>query len=71
MLIHERLYSKVKGKVLFVYDPVTRHPNVNRQINVTNVDLDVTFLFAIFILYVKRKQMKIARSKSYNHACFE
>ena len=71
MLIHERLYSKVKGKVLFVYDPVTRHPNVNRQINVTNVDLDVTFLFAIFILYVKRKQMKIAIPKSYNHACFE
>ena len=49
---------KSKGKC-FVYDPVTRHPNVNRQINVTNAYLDITFLFVIFILHVQRKQMKI------------
>ena len=30
MLIHEKLYSKVKGNVLFVYGPVTKHPNVNQ-----------------------------------------
>ena len=59
MLIQEKLFSKVKGNVLFVYDPVTKHPNVNRQINVTNADLNITFLFVVFILYVKRKQMQI------------
>ena len=59
MLIHKKLFSKVKGNVLFVYDPVTKHPNVNRQINVTKADLNITFLFVVFILYVKRKQMKI------------
>ena len=46
---------KVKGNVLFVYNPVTRHPNVNQQINVTNADLNINFLLVIFILYVKRK----------------
>ena len=50
---------KVKGNVLFVYNPVTRHPNVNQQINVTNADLDINFLFVIFILHVKRKLIKI------------
>ena len=47
MFIHEKLYSKVKGNVLFVYDPVTKHTNVNRQINVTNADLGITFLFVL------------------------
>ena len=70
MLVHERLHSKVKGNVLFVYDSVTRHPIVNRQINVTNVDLLficllvlyllITFLFVSLILYLKKKrQIKI------------
>ena len=66
MLVHERLHSKVKGNDFFVYDSVTRHPIVNQEINVTNVDLLficflflyllITFLFVSFILYLKKKK---------------
>ena len=54
MLIHKRLYSKLKGNVLFLYNLVTKYPNVNRQINVTDASLGITSLFVIFILYVKK-----------------